>query len=105
MAGMHEALPHSTGAEHAMDDWDLGMRTGELVVIPDIFLDDRVPHALYAQTFVRGMAMAPAGHPADAALGAYWSHVGRPSHRAIDVLQDLARAVGEALQRVRVLAA
>ena len=83
----------------------LAMRTGELVVIPDIFLDDRVPHALYAQTFVRGMAMAPAGYPADAALGAYWSHVGRPSHRAIDVLQDLARAVGEALLRVRVLAA
>src|SRR5579862_9762871 len=31
VAGMHEALPHSTGSEHAMDDWDLGVRTGELV--------------------------------------------------------------------------
>jgi Calcineurin-like phosphoesterase len=31
VAGMHEGLPHSTGAEHAMDDWDLGTRTGELV--------------------------------------------------------------------------
>ena len=31
VAGMHEALPHSTGSEHAMDDWDLGIRTGELV--------------------------------------------------------------------------
>jgi Calcineurin-like phosphoesterase len=31
VAGMHEALPHSTGAEHAMDDWDLGVRAGELV--------------------------------------------------------------------------
>ena len=31
VAGMHEALPHSTGAEHAMDDWDLGERTGDLV--------------------------------------------------------------------------
>jgi len=31
VTGMHEALPHSTGAEHAMDDWDLGVRTGELV--------------------------------------------------------------------------
>ena len=31
VAGMHEALPHSTGSEHAMDDWDLGNRTGELV--------------------------------------------------------------------------
>jgi hypothetical protein len=31
VAGMHEALPHSTGAEHAMDDWDLGRRSGEQV--------------------------------------------------------------------------
>jgi hypothetical protein len=31
ITGMHEALPHSTGSEHAMDDWDLGMRTGEVV--------------------------------------------------------------------------
>jgi hypothetical protein len=31
VAGMHEALPHSTGAEHAMDDWALGEHTGELV--------------------------------------------------------------------------
>lgn len=29
--GMHEALPHSTGSEHAMDDWSLGEHTGELV--------------------------------------------------------------------------
>lgn len=29
--GAHEALPHSTGNEHAMDDWDRGERTGELV--------------------------------------------------------------------------
>jgi len=31
VAGMHEALPHSTSSNHAMDDWDLGIRTGELV--------------------------------------------------------------------------
>jgi hypothetical protein len=31
IAGMHEALPHSTGSEHAMDDWERGLRTGELV--------------------------------------------------------------------------
>ncbi|HWG19063.1 MAG TPA: hypothetical protein VG225_00950 [Terracidiphilus sp.] len=31
VAGAHEALPHSTGAEHAMDDWDRGDQTGELV--------------------------------------------------------------------------
>ena len=31
VAGMHESLPHSTSSGHAMDDWDLGVRTGELV--------------------------------------------------------------------------
>jgi len=31
VAGMHEALPHSTASVHAMDDWPLGELTGELV--------------------------------------------------------------------------
>jgi hypothetical protein len=31
VAGMHEALPHSTSSNHAMDDWDQGVRTGEMV--------------------------------------------------------------------------
>ncbi len=31
VTAMHEALPHSTSSDHGMDDWDLGMRTGELV--------------------------------------------------------------------------
>ncbi len=31
VAGMHEALPHSTGSEHAMDDWEVGERTGDKV--------------------------------------------------------------------------
>jgi len=89
--------------EACVSGW--AMRTGEFVVIPDIFQDDRVPHALYSQTFVRSMAMAPAGEPADAALGAYWSEAGRPSSRAMAVLQDLAGATGEALTRIRALAA
>lgn len=31
VAGMHEALPHSTGENHAMDDWQRGIDTGEQV--------------------------------------------------------------------------
>ena len=31
VAGMHESLPHSTSSNHAMDDWQLGMQTGEQV--------------------------------------------------------------------------
>ena len=29
--GMHESLPHSNSSDHAMDDWDLGIRSGEIV--------------------------------------------------------------------------
>ncbi len=31
VTGMHEALPHSTSSNHAMDDWDAGLHTGEIV--------------------------------------------------------------------------
>lgn len=31
VAGMHEGLPHSVSSDHAMDDWDLGLHTGEQV--------------------------------------------------------------------------
>jgi hypothetical protein len=31
VAGMHEALPHSTSSDHGMDDWGLGVLTGEMV--------------------------------------------------------------------------
>jgi hypothetical protein len=31
VAGMHEALPHSTSSNHAMDDWELGIASGEKV--------------------------------------------------------------------------
>jgi hypothetical protein len=31
VAGMHESLPHSISSDHAMDDWDLGIRSGERV--------------------------------------------------------------------------
>jgi hypothetical protein len=31
IAGMHEALPQSTSSNHAMDDWPLGIQTGERV--------------------------------------------------------------------------
>jgi hypothetical protein len=31
VAAMHESLPHSTSSNHAMDDWALGIQTGEQV--------------------------------------------------------------------------
>jgi hypothetical protein len=31
VVGMHETLPHSKSSDHAMDDWDLGIHSGEVV--------------------------------------------------------------------------
>ncbi len=31
VVGMHESLPHSNSSDHAMDDWDLGIHSGEIV--------------------------------------------------------------------------
>ena len=31
VVGMHESLPHSNASDHAMDDWNLGIHTGEIV--------------------------------------------------------------------------
>ncbi len=35
----------------------------QTVVIPDIYLDERVPHDVYRSTFVRSMVMTPVGAP------------------------------------------
>jgi signal transduction histidine kinase/CheY-like chemotaxis protein len=70
----------------------------QTIVIPDVYEDQRVPHALYAPTYVRGMVMVPVGQCEPvAALGAYWATVHTPSAEELAVLETLARATGEAL--------
>lgn len=44
------------------------------VVIPDIYVDDRIPHDAYRPTFVKSLVMAPVRQSDPiAALGAYWA--------------------------------
>lgn len=85
-------------SEACVSGWS--MRTGNVAVIPDIFEDDRVPHAIYRQTFVRSLVMAPAGEPARAAIGAYWQDRNGPSETAIRILIGVAASVGAALDRI-----
>ena len=70
------------------------MRHREPAVIPDIYLDDRIPHEAYRPTFVKSLVMVPV-RKADpiAAIGAYWSaaHVATLQHtRLIELLADAA---------------
>jgi GAF domain-containing protein len=78
---------------------------GQIAVIPDIYLDARIPHAAYRPTFVKSLAMVPV--PQDrpvGAIGAYWSRVHEASWGEQYVLQALANAAGVALQNMRLYA-
>ncbi|KQQ59616.1 histidine kinase [Rhizobium sp. Leaf311] len=68
-------------------------------VIPDISTDQRIPQELYANTFVRALAMAPvrAEQPI-AAIGAYWSQSYSPAEWEIEILEALAEATAAAFE-------
>jgi GAF domain-containing protein len=85
-------------AEVCVSGW--AMNHEQTAVIPDIATDPRVPYALYSETFVRSLVMAPivAGR-AIGALGAYWSDAHRPSGTAIATVETIARFAGLAVAR------
>jgi GAF domain-containing protein len=74
----------------------------QTVVIPDIRTDKRIPHDLYAGTFVKGLVMTPVcTDPPVAALGAYWAREYAPSSEEVATVEALARAVGAGLTALR----
>lgn len=67
-------------------------------VIPDVFVDPRIPHDAYRPTFVKSLVITPVGGDEPiAALGAYWSEVRDPLPEEIEALQMMARATASAL--------
>jgi signal transduction histidine kinase len=79
------------------------MRTGQPVVIPDIYADSRVPHDAYRPTFVRSMAMVPVrpDNPVGA-IGAYWASEHTASPQELQTLSTLADSASVALANVAV---
>jgi len=76
----------------------------EQVAIPDIYLDDRIPHDAYRPSFVQSLIMTPVrSHEPIAAIGTYWSsnHVVSPDE--LDLLQTLADNTAVALESARLL--
>ncbi|MEA3387904.1 ATP-binding protein [Sphingobium sp. CCH11-B1] len=81
------------------------MQNHETVVIPDVFMDARVPVDAYRRTFVRSMIMVPIGRPDPiAAVGAYWSEAAEPTDNQVALLEALARAASTALENGRLFA-
>jgi two-component sensor histidine kinase len=92
------------GGRFAMDRCISGwaMRRRQTTVIPDIYVDDRVPHEKYRPTFVKSLVMTPV-RPADpvAAIGAYWATAHTPSPAVVAKLELIARAAATALENGR----
>lgn len=75
-------------------------------VIPDILKDDRIPQELYADTFVRALAMVPVRvEQPIAAIGAYWSQPYSPAEWEIEILEALAEATAAAFENAEFIAA
>ncbi len=81
------------------------MLNRQTVIVPDIYLDDRIPHDAYRPTFVKSLVMTPV-RPEDpiAAIGAYWADLHTPSPDVVARLQVMARATAAALESGRLYA-
>jgi two-component sensor histidine kinase len=90
--------------ESCISGW--AMMNAQTAVIPDIFEDERIPHELYRERFVKSLVMTPIGRQEPiAALGAYWARPYSPPQEVVDTLQTLARATATALENVHLLGA
>src|SRR5690606_25773805 len=73
----------------------------EMVVIEDIYADDRVPHAAYRPTFVKSMVMTPVRRDDPiAAIGAYWRKRRRPTANELRTLRWIANSAAVSLTNV-----
>lgn len=88
--------------ETCISGW--AMLNGKVAVIPDIYVDDRIPHDAYRPTFVKSLVMTPV-RPADpiASIGAYWAEMRDPTAEEVASLEAIARATATALENVRLL--
>jgi K+-sensing histidine kinase KdpD len=73
----------------------------EIVIIPDIYLDNRIPHDAYRPTFVKSLCMVPIRSVDPiGAIGVYWSIEHIPNPDQIKLLQILANNTVVALENI-----
>lgn len=83
--------------ESCISGWAMNHR--KVVVIEDIYKDDRIPHDAYRPTFVKSLCMVPirAENPIGA-IGNYWASGYQPTAEEIKLLQVLANSAAIALE-------
>ncbi len=73
----------------------------EIVVVPDIYRDERIPHKVYRRTFVKSLCMFPIrSKDPIGAIGNYWSDGYLPTPEQIKLLQALADSTAVALENL-----
>lgn len=86
--------------ESCISGWAMLNKT--YAAIPDIYVDDRIPHDAYRPTFVKSLIMMPVRREDPiAAIGAYWASYHQATPVEIGVLQSLADACSLALNNVQ----
>ncbi|MDR3476283.1 MAG: HD domain-containing protein [Devosia sp.] len=91
-------------AKTCISGWAMMHR--EVVVIEDIYADDRIPHAAYRPTFVRSLAMVPVRiEDPVAAIGAYWARRHVPGTDELTTLQRIANGAAVAMTNVALMKA
>lgn len=79
------------------------MLNRDAAVIPDIYGDPRIPHALYRPTFVKSLVMVPIRKLEPiGAIGNYWANPHHPSDQEVHLLQALADSTSIAMENVQV---
>lgn len=88
--------------EACVSGW--AMLNRQPAVIPDIYVDSRIPADAYRPTFVKSLAMAPI-RTIDpiGAIGTYWARNHHPTSEQVKVLQTLADVTAVAMENVQVL--
>lgn len=82
--------------ESCISGWAMLHR--EVVVIEDIYADDRIPHAAYRPTFVKSLAMVPVrSEDPVGAIGAYWSCQRLPDENEVRILRRIANSAAVAM--------
>lgn len=79
------------------------MLHGQAAVIPDIYVDPRIPVDAYRPTFVKSLAMVPIRTEAPiGAIGNYWAKQRQPTADEVELLQALANTTAVAMENVQV---
>ncbi|MCW2814435.1 MAG: histidine kinase [Nocardioides sp.] len=77
------------------------MEHRETVVLPDIYVDDRIPHDAYRPTFVQSLVMTPIRRSDPVgALGAYWRTGHHADSEQVRVLEVIANSAAVAIENL-----